>query len=303
MPPCPWSPLCRHSGRIRKPLAVLALATVSPGFRIRFLASLERLTVIPVALTIAGSDPSGGAGLQADLKTFHQHTVYGTSVVTLLTVQNTQSVSAVEFLGADFVLAQLDAVLSDIPPSAAKTGALGNAAIIGAISERAAAFSFPLVVDPVMVSKHGVVLIDDDAVEAFTAKLLPKAYLVTPNLHEATKLARMTITDLATMKTAAKAIASFGVKNVLVKGGSFDGDAVDVLWTAGEAQVLRAPRVDTQHTHGTGCVLSAAITARLAKGADLITAVNGAKQFITNAIFTNPGLGKGLGPVNFHSQR
>ncbi|TWT65458.1 Hydroxymethylpyrimidine/phosphomethylpyrimidine kinase [Crateriforma conspicua] len=256
--------------------------------------------MIPVALTIAGSDPSGGAGLQADLKTFHQYGVYGTSVVTLLTVQNTQAVSAVQFLDSDFVLAQLDAVLGDIPPTAAKTGALGNAAIIEAIAERAKSFSFPLVVDPVMVSKHGAALIDDDAVDAFTLKLLPNAFLVTPNLQEAAKLASLEITDVHSMEKAAVAIARFGAENVLVKGGNLDGDAVDVLWTEGQTLVLPAPHVDTRNTHGTGCVLSAAITARIAKGEDLVVAVKAAKQFITSAIRTNPGLGSGIGPVNLH---
>ena len=257
--------------------------------------------MIPVALTIAGSDPSGGAGLQADLKTFHQFGVYGMSVVTLLTVQNTQAVSAVEYLEGDFVLAQLDAVLGDIPPGAAKTGALGNAAIIEAIAERAKSFSFPLVVDPVMVSKHGAALIDDDAVDAFNRKLLPHAFLVTPNLSESAKLAAMEVTDVGAMEKAAATIARFGVENVLVKGGCLDGDAVDVLWTQGQTHILPAPRVDTRHTHGTGCVFSAAITARLAKGEDLVAAVKAAKQFITTAIRTNPGLGNGLGPVNLHS--
>jgi hydroxymethylpyrimidine/phosphomethylpyrimidine kinase len=257
--------------------------------------------MIPVALTIAGSDPSGGAGLQADLKTFHQHGVYGTSVVTLLTVQNTQAVSAVEILDSHFILAQLDAVLGDIPPNTAKTGALGSAAIIEAIAERAKSFSFRLVVDPVMVSKHGAALIDDGAVDAFTHKLLPNAFLVTPNLHEAAKLTALEITDVRSMEQAAAAIARFGVANVLVKGGHLDGDAVDVLWTEGQTHILSAPRVDTRHTHGTGCVLSAAITARLAKGEGLVAAVKAAKQFITAAICTNPGLGAGSGPVNLHS--
>jgi hydroxymethylpyrimidine/phosphomethylpyrimidine kinase len=255
----------------------------------------------PVALTIAGSDPSGGAGLQADLKTFHQYGVYGTSVVTLLTVQNTRAVSAVEFLDSDFVLAQLDAVLADIPPGAAKTGALGNAAIIEAIAERAKSFPFPLIVDPVMVSKHGAALIDDDAIEAFTELLLPTAFLLTPNLHEAALLAAMEIPDVRSMEKAAAAIARFGVANVLVKGGHLDGDAVDVLWTEAQTHIFPAPRVETRHTHGTGCVLSAAITAQLAKGEDLVAAVKAAKQFITAAIRTNPGLGSGLGPVNLQS--
>jgi hydroxymethylpyrimidine/phosphomethylpyrimidine kinase len=255
----------------------------------------------PVALTIAGSDPSGGAGLQADLKTFHQFRVYGTSVVTLLTVQNTQAVSAVEFLDSGFVVAQLDAVLGDIPPNAAKTGALGNAAIIETIAERAKSFSFPLVVDPVMVSKHGASLIDEDAFDAFTSKLFPNAFLVTPNLAEASKLSGIEITDVADMEKAAVAIAGFGVKNILVKGGGLQDSALDVLWAKGKLHRLTAERVDTKHTHGTGCVLSSAITARLAHGDDVVAAVMAAKQFVTSAIRTTPGLGSGFGPVNLFS--
>ena len=255
-----------------------------------------------VAMTIAGSDPSGGAGLQADLKTFHQHGVYGTSVVTLLTVQNTQKVESVEVLVPEFVVSQLDAVLDDIPPTAAKTGALGNAAVIEAIAERAERFSFPLVVDPVMVSKHGAPLIDDAAVQVLRRKLLPHAFLITPNVPEAARLAEMEVTDLPTMEKAAAVISRLGAKNVLVKGGHLKGDPVDVLWTAGENQSLPAERVDTTHTHGTGCVFSAAITARLAKGEDLVTAVKAAKQFITAAIQNSPGLGQGYGPVNMHAR-
>ncbi|MCH8839730.1 MAG: bifunctional hydroxymethylpyrimidine kinase/phosphomethylpyrimidine kinase [Planctomycetes bacterium] len=255
-----------------------------------------------VAMTIAGSDPSGGAGLQADLKTFHQHGVYGTSVVTLLTVQNTQKVESVEVLGPEFVVSQLDAVLDDIPPTAAKTGALGNAAVIEAIAERAERFSFPLVIDPVMVSKHGAPLIDDEAVQVLRRKLLPHAFLITPNVPEAARLAEMEVTDLLTMEKAAAVISRLGAKNVLVKGGHLKGDPVDVLWTAGENHSLPAERVDTTHTHGTGCVFSAAITARLAKGEDLVTAVKAAKQFITAAIQNSPGLGQGYGPVNMHTR-
>jgi hydroxymethylpyrimidine/phosphomethylpyrimidine kinase len=255
-----------------------------------------------VAMTIAGSDPSGGAGLQADLKTFHQHGIYGTSVVTLLTVQNTQTVESVEVLAPEFVVAQLDAVLNDIPPPAAKTGALGNAAVIEAIAERAENFSFPLVVDPVMVSKHGAPLIDDEAAGVLRQKLLPHALLITPNVPEAARLAEIEVTDLATMEKAAAVISRLGAKNVLVKGGHLQGDPVDVLWTAGENHSLPAERVDTTHTHGTGCVFSAAITARLAKGEDLVTAVKAAKQFITAAIQNGPGLGQGYGPVNMHAR-
>ena len=255
----------------------------------------------PVAMTIAGSDPSGGAGLQADLKTFHQHGVYGTSVVTLLTVQNTRRVSAVDGLSPDFVMAQLDAVVDDIPPRAAKTGALGSAATIEAIAARASTFLFPLVVDPVMVSKHGASLIDEDAVQALKTKLLSKAYLLTPNLSEASILAEMEVVDLISMEKAAEVLSRCGAENVLIKGGQIAGDPVDLLWSAGQAHRLEAERVETKHTHGAGCVLSAAITARLARGDTLLTAVKGAKQFVAEAIQSNPGIGHGHGPLNLHA--
>lgn len=253
-----------------------------------------------VAMTIAGSDPSGGAGIQADLKTFHQHGVYGTSIVTLLTVQNTMGVDAVKCLLPEFVLSQLNAVLDDIPPHAAKTGALGNAAIIDAIADQARRFTFPLVVDPVMISKHGDSLIDDEAVKVLREKLIPQAFLATSNRLEASRLAEMNVTNLATMEQAASRIAAMGARNILVKGGTEGVDAVDILWSEGRSYQLRAPRIDTPHTHGTGCILSAAITARLARGETLLQAVQAAKRFITAAIRTNPGLGNGFGPVNLH---
>ncbi len=254
-----------------------------------------------VALTIAGSDPSGGAGIQADLKTFHQYGVYGTSVITLLTVQNTVALKAVEILPAGLIIAQLDAVLEDIPPSAAKTGALGNAEIIRALAERAGRFDFPLVVDPVMISKHGAPLLANEARSALMGLLIPKAFLVTPNLHEASLLAEMPVSDLASMEAAARRIMALGARAVLVKGGHLAGEAVDVLCFAGELRHFAAPRNDTRNTHGTGCTYSAAITAELAKGRSLPVAVASAKSFITRAIATNPGLGRGCGPVNHHA--
>jgi hydroxymethylpyrimidine/phosphomethylpyrimidine kinase len=255
-----------------------------------------------VALTIAGSDPSGGAGIQADLKTFHQRGVYGTSVLTLLTVQNTQQVSAIEILSPELVAAQLQAVLEDIPPAAAKTGALGSFEIVRLIAEKARDFHFPLVVDPVMISKHGQPLMTGRARAALAELLLPKAYLITPNLHEAGELARMPVHDLNTMKEAATRIASLGAEAVLIKGGHLEGDAVDLLFWKGEYGFYRSPRFPTVHTHGTGCTYSACITAELAKGRDLADAVRTAKRYITLAIETNPGLGKGSGPVNHHAQ-
>jgi len=260
----------------------------------------RELLAMQVALTIAGSDPSGGAGLQADLKTFHQHAVYGMSVVTLLTAQNTEEVRAVQSLDAAWILDQLSAVLDDIPPMAAKTGALGNADNVLAVAEAAARFAFPLVVDPVMISKHGASLIDEQAVEVLRDKLLPQAYLITPNRFEASRLAGMALSDLASLEAAAKALADQGARNVLLKGGNVDGMALDVLWSEGQIHHLTAPSISTRNTHGTGCVLSAAITARLARGESLFSAVEGAKRFITAAIQTGSSIGRNISPVNLH---
>lgn len=254
-----------------------------------------------VALSIAGSDPSGGAGIQADLKTFHQHGVYGEAVVTLLTVQNTVDVRRVEMVAAQLVAEQIAAVLADIPPAAAKTGALGNRQIVSVVARAAADFHFPLVVDPVLISKHGAPLIEDRAREALVRKLLPRAALVTPNLAEAAALAGMPVTDAAGMRRAAERILELGPRAVLVKGGHLPGEALDVLVAEGVFEELRAPRIDTRHTHGTGCTYSAAITARLARGQSLVDAVRGAKEYVTEAIRTNPGLGHGSGPVNHHA--
>lgn len=252
----------------------------------------------PTALTIAGSDPSGGAGLQADLKTFHQHGVYGMAVVTLVTVQNTQAVTRVDVLGADLVGQQLDAVLADIPPGAVKTGALGNAAVIEVVAARAATLGCPLVVDPVMVSKHGHALLAPDAVQALTTKLLPVTTLLTPNTHEAAALLGRPVATLADAREAAKRLVALGPKAVLVKGGHLDGDPVDVLCQNGRLLELPAPRIATKHTHGTGCTYSAAITARLALGLDVEDAVARAKAWLTQALRTPPGVGHGIGPVN-----
>jgi len=257
--------------------------------------------MIPIALTIAGSDPSGGAGIQADLKTFHQRGVYGTSVVTLITVQNTQKVSAVETLSSQIIASQLEAILEDMPPAAAKTGALGSFEIVRLIAEEARKFRFPLIVDPVMISKHGHPLMTDQASAALAEFLLPSAFLITPNLHEAGQLACMPVCDLPTMQEAARKIAYRGAQAVLIKGGHLKAEAVDVLYWRGEFRNYTAPRIDTLHTHGTGCTYSACITAELAKGCDLIEAVSIAKRFITRAIATSPCLGNGSGPINLHA--
>lgn len=254
-----------------------------------------------VALTIAGSDPSGGAGIQADLKTFHQFGVYGEAVVTLITVQNTMRVSRVHYLGSELVRQQIEALLDDIPPAAAKTGALGNREIIETIADLAASFTFPLVVDPVMISKHGASLLDPDACSVLKAKLIPRAYLLTPNLPEAAALTGMEVSDLSGMRDAAKKLAAAGAENVLVKGGHLVDDATDLLLHDGQWFEFPAPRFATKHTHGTGCTYSAAITAGLARGESLPSAIEAAKRFVDQAIRTAPGLGNGSGPVNHHA--
>ena len=251
-----------------------------------------------VALSIAGSDPSGGAGLQADLKTFHRLGVYGEAVVTLITVQNSRGVTRVEVLAPDLVLEQIHAVCSDIPPHAAKLGALGNQAVVEAVAGAAQDFHVSA------GDRSG----DDQqawrsahrgsAQRALAACLIPRAFLLTPNLEEATILAGFPVTDIASMRKAAETLVSMGAKNVLIKGGHLDADqAVDVLFEPGHGfHEFSAPRIATQHTHGTGCTYSAAITAELAKGAALRDAVGKAKEFITEAIRTAPGLGSGTGP-------
>ncbi|HJL14824.1 MAG TPA: bifunctional hydroxymethylpyrimidine kinase/phosphomethylpyrimidine kinase [Sandaracinaceae bacterium LLY-WYZ-13_1] len=252
-----------------------------------------------VALTIAGSDPSGGAGIQADLKTFHQHGVYGTAAITLLTVQNTHGVRRVEAMPGELVAEQVAAVVEDVPPGAAKTGALGTREVIEAVASAAAGFAFPLVVDPVMVSKHGAPLVQKDAAQALRDLLMPHATLVTPNANEAEWMCGFPVTDRASAVEAARALAQLGPRAVLVKGGHVPGDeAVDVLLVDDEVHPLSAPRVDTKHTHGTGCTYAAAITARLALGETLVEAVSEAKGWLTEALRHPPRVGGGIGPVD-----
>jgi hydroxymethylpyrimidine/phosphomethylpyrimidine kinase len=258
--------------------------------------------MLPVALTIAGSDPSGGAGIQADLKTFHRFGVYGEAVVTLITVQNTRGVTQVSTLDPELVAAQIKAVVDDIPPHAAKTGALGSREIVDAVAQEARHFAFPLVVDPVMISKHGARLIDSDAARVLVEHLIPQTFLLTPNVEEAAALAGFPVKDRDAMARAAEKLVALGAANVLVKGGHLDGDALDLLYlNGGEITEFVAPRIETRHTHGSGCTLSAAITAELAKGTPLAEAVARAKVFITEAIRTAPQLGGGQGPLNHHA--
>jgi hydroxymethylpyrimidine/phosphomethylpyrimidine kinase len=268
---------------------------------------------VPIALTIAGSDPSGGAGLQADLKTFHQHGVYGASVVTLLTVQSTQRVSRVDVLEADLVREQLDAVLADFTPQAIKTGALGSSAVVRAVAEcllerlRGDA-SARTVLDPVMVSKHGHFLLQPDAIDACIEDLFPLASLLTPNVPEAEQLLSLSPGDRARIETEADAHEAalvlarrLGVP-VLLKGGHLGGSdretSTDVLAIGGRIERFSGPRIQTTHTHGTGCTYSAAIAARLARGQALTEAIAGAKAWLTRAIAHAPAVGRGIGPVD-----
>lgn len=254
----------------------------------------------PVGLTIAGSDSGGGAGIQADLKTFSAHRVYGVSAVTLVTAQNTRQVSHVFVLTPDLVVAQIARVLEDFPVRAAKTGALGNAAVIRAVARTLAGQDFPIVVDPVMVAKSGDLLLEPEAVAALREDLLPLAALVTPNIPEAERLFGLKPGALRTAEDLARlAKRGFDVP-VYLKGGHLAGpSAVDYLVVGKRVETLSYGRIESRHTHGTGCTLSAAITARLARDEPLASAVTGARRYLQQAIAQAPGLGSGHGPLEF----
>ncbi|HEY8514343.1 MAG TPA: bifunctional hydroxymethylpyrimidine kinase/phosphomethylpyrimidine kinase [Candidatus Binatia bacterium] len=251
-----------------------------------------------VALTVAGSDPSGGAGIQADLKTFAAFRVYGAAVLTCVTAQNTLGVRATGELPADLVAAQLDAVLEDLDVGAVKTGMLGRAEIVEVVAERLARLRAPLVVDPVMVATSGDALLDAAGATALRERLLPLARLVTPNLDEAAALVGRPVHDVAAMRDAARAIQALGPRAVLVKGGHLTDVACDVLLDGDALHELTAPRVDVPRLHGTGCTLSAAIAALLARGASLLDAVRTAKAWLHEAIARAPAVGHGARPVD-----
>jgi hydroxymethylpyrimidine/phosphomethylpyrimidine kinase len=260
---------------------------------------VTRLTpIFTPALTIAGSDPSGGAGIQADLKTFHQFGVFGEAAITLLTVQNTVGVRRVDVMPVDLVLAQIDAVIQDIPPAAAKTGALGSAEVIEAIGRAAATWTFPLIVDPVMISKHGARLAAEESVDAFRRYLIPRAAVVMPNLPEAEALCGFPVSTIGDMERAAQILLELGAQSVLIKGGHMTGDPIDFYLDPDRQLTLSATRIDTPNTHGTGCTYSAAVTAGLARGFERLEAIRQAKAFVNEAIRTNPNLGHGSGPLN-----
>ncbi len=256
-------------------------------------------TRLRTALTIAGSDSGGGAGIQADLKTFAALGVYGTSALTAVTAQNTVGVRAVEEVSPALVVAQIDAVLEDIGADAAKTGMLSSAAIIAAVAGRIGAHGITrLVVDPVMVSKSGDRLLREDAVRALRTVLLPLALVVTPNLPEAETLAGMPIGNRATLEDAARRIAALGPRYVLIKGGHAPGDPVDILCDGHAFRAYPGERLITTSTHGTGCTLSAAIAAYLARGVPVEDAVGRAKGYVAAAMRAANPLGRGHGPLH-----
>ena len=257
------------------------------------------------ALTIAGSDSSGGAGIQADLKAFAACGVFGASAITALTAQNTTGVRGVHPVPADFVVAQVEAVLDDLDVRAVKTGMLGTAEVVRAVASLAAAGRLPaLVVDPVMVASSGARLLEPAAERAYVDVLLPHAALLTPNLHEAQVLLSASIGTLAEQREAARALAALGPRAVLVKGGhavaGVGDEAVDVLWDGTRLRELRAPRVAGANDHGTGCTLAAAVAAGLARGEDVGEAVVQAKAYVSRALTGGAGwrLGAGHGPLD-----
>ncbi len=250
------------------------------------------------ALTIAGSDSGGGAGIQADLKTFAARGVFGTSALTAITAQNTRGVTAVEELSPAIIAAQIDAVLEDIGADAAKTGMLSSPAIIEVVSRKLRQWKIEnLVVDPVMVAKSGDKLLRDEAVEALKVLLLPLALVATPNRYEAAILCGSEVNTVEDMAAAARQIAALGVRYVVVKGGREAEQSVDVLWDGAQIQKYFAPHIETTSTQGTGCTFSAAIAAELAKGNLVGEAVATAKKYVTRAMQHAPRIGSGHGPL------
>jgi hydroxymethylpyrimidine/phosphomethylpyrimidine kinase len=260
----------------------------------------------PVALTIAGSDSGGGAGIQADIKAMEANGVFATSALAAVTAQNTETVAEAHDLPPSLVAAQIDAVAEDMNVRAAKTGMLSAPGIIEAVADRVRAHSLrPFVVDPVMISKTGFKLLKDEAIDTLLDELLPLATLITPNVHEAAHLTGQDDPEtVADLRRAAEALYEQGPDAVLVKGGHLadEDEAVDVLVDGTEERMFAAPRIDTEHTHGTGCTYASAIAANLAKGHDLYDAVDRAKRYVSGAIRHALPLGHGRGPTNhfFH---
>lgn len=258
----------------------------------------EHRQAIPRALTIAGSDSGGGAGIQADLKTFAALGVYGMSAITAITAQNTKGVRSACDVPITLIEEQIDAVLADIGANTVKTGMLSSSEIVEAVAGRVQQWQVRLVVDPVMVAKGGTPLLHLDAVEILQTKLLPLAEVVTPNLPEAEVLTGQHIETIEDMRVAARAIHELGPRHVVIKGGHCIAEPIDVYFDGMHFKELYAERIETAHTHGTGCTFSAAITALLARGWSVAEAVTRAKRYITGAIRNASGLGHGHGPVD-----
>ena len=264
------------------------------------MGSPTNLRDVRTALSIAGSDSGGGAGIQTDLKTFLALGVHGMSAITALTAQNTRGVSAVHPVPPEFVREQIKQVVEDIGVDAAKTGMLADAEIVTAVAEAVIEFSIPnLVVDPVFISKNRDILLAEDAIGALVNKLFPLAVVITPNLFEASALLDRKVETTADMAEAAKALHEMGPKFVMVKGGHLEGDeAIDVVYDGLSVIELTGPRIDSENTHGTGCTLSAAIAAYLSRGESLLDAIGRAKSFVTGAIRYGLDIGGGHGPAN-----
>jgi len=250
-------------------------------------------------LTIAGSDSSGGAGIQADLKVFSAHGVFGMSVITAVTAQNTQGVFAVQDIEVSVIEKQLEAIFTDIQVDALKIGMVSRSETIRAVAAALTQYEASnIILDPVMISKSGYFLLQPDAVEAMISCLLPLATVVTPNIPEAEQIARITINSIEDMKKAAQIIHCLGPRYVLIKGGHREGDAIDVFFDGENYQYLRNERIHTTNTHGTGCTLSSAIAANVANGLPVYEATIAAKKYITTAITHSFSIGKGVGPVH-----
>lgn len=266
------------------------------------MTSFDAEVAIPKALTIAGSDSGGGAGIQADLKTFAAHGVYGTSAITAVTAQNTREVIAIAEVPEEVVAAQIDSVLEDIGASAIKTGMLSSARIVSTVAERIHAWGIPTVIDPVMISKSGNYLLSPGAIEAVKRELIPLALVVTPNHHEAAALTGIDILSDGAARDAARLLASMGAQIVVIKGGHRAGEPIDLIYDGTSFGELHADRVETQNTHGTGCTFSAAIAANLALGYGPLESIARAKLYLTEALRTSYRIGGGHSPVNhFHT--
>ena len=259
---------------------------------------------MPIALTVAGTDPTGGAGVLADIKTFHSQEVFGMAAITALTAQNTIGVQDVHNIPGQFLQEQLDSIFSDEVPDAMKSGMIANEEMMAVIKECVERHQVPYIIDPVMIATSGDPLIDGDAAEFLRTQLLPLALTVTPNIHEAEKISGQQISSEGDIKKAADIFLNdIGVQSVVITGGHLDSGPTDYLFTADNAIELSETRIDTTNTHGTGCTFSAVMTAEVAKGKSIEESFRTAKRYITSAIRHNPNIGKGTGPVSHFSYK